>query len=306
MPDLALLDPTLKALLDQLAALGGPPTSSLTPTEAREAYKLLGAVDGPPAEVGSVADREVAGVPCRVYEPLGGGAAGTLVWLHGGGWTIGDLDTADSVARSLANAARCEVVSVGYRLAPEAPFPAAVDDCWAVVSTVAAERGDGAVAVGGDSAGANLAAVAALLARDAGIALRHQLLVYPVTDLSRESASYAENGEGFLLTADTMRWFANHYTSVEDRSSWKASPLLADDLSGVAPAHVITAGFDPLRDEGDAYAARLAEAGVPVVHDRVEGAIHGFFGLSAVTPLAAEAVARAGEILANAMMLDPA
>jgi acetyl esterase len=304
VPDLALLDPALKNLLDQLAAMGGPETSQLTPTEAREAYQMLRALDAPPAEVGAVTDRDVAGVPCRVYEPFGAEAAGTLVWVHGGGWTIGDLDTADAVARSLANASGCEVVSVGYRLAPEAPFPAAVDDCWAVVSEVAAGRG--AVAVGGDSAGGNLAAVTALLARDAGVVLRHQLLVYPVTDLSRESPSYAENGEGFLLTADTMRWFINHYTAPSDRTSWKASPLLADDLAGVAPAHVVTAGFDPLRDEGDAYAARLAEAGVPVVHDRVEGATHAFFAMSGVTPLASDAVARAAGLLARAMALDPA
>lgn len=297
MPDAALLDPALKAMLDQFAALGGPPTSSLTPDEARAAYQLLRAADGELEEVASVDDVDVARVPCRRYRPAGASPDASLpvvVWFHGGGWVIGDLDTADATVRRLANRSGCEVVSVHYRRAPENPFPAAIDDAWAVTSSLA---GASALAVAGDSAGGNLAAVVALLARDAGVELRHQLLVYPVTDLSRESASYVENGEGYLLTADTMRWFINHYTGPEQRSDWKASPLLAPDVAGVAPAHVITAGFDPLRDEGDAYAARLADAGVPVVHDRVEGAIHSFFALSAVTPLADEAMDRAAKYL---------
>ena len=305
MPDADLLDPALRGFLDQLAALGGPPTSQLTPDEARAGYQLLRAADGELEEVGAVVEEDVAGVPCRRYRPVGATSDDlpVLAWFHGGGWTIGDLDTAEATARRLANRSGCVVVSVGYRLAPENPFPAAVDDCWAV--TVELER-SAPVAVGGDSAGANLAAVVALLARDAGVELRHQLLVYPVTDLTTESASYAENGEGYLLTADTMRWFINHYTAPDDRTDWRASPLLAPDVAGVAPAHVVTAGFDPLRDEGDAYAARLADAGVPVVHDRVAGAIHSFFALSAVTPLADEVMDRATEILARAMTLDRA
>ena len=305
MPDASLLDPALRALLDQLAALGGPPTSQLTPDEARAGYRLLRSADGELEEVAALIEEDVASVPCRAYRPAGsaGGDLPTLVWFHGGGWTIGDLDTAEATARRLANRSGCTVVSVGYRLAPEHPFPAAVDDCWAVTARLAQSA---PVAVGGDSAGGNLAAVVALLARDAGVALRHQLLVYPVTDLTTESASYVENGEGYLLTADTMRWFINHYTAPEQRDDWRASPLLAPDLTGVAPAHVITAGFDPLRDEGDAYAARLADAGVPVVHDRIVAATHSFFAFSAVTPLADAAMDRATEILARAMMLDPA
>ena len=300
MPDAALLDPALRVLLDQLAALGGPATSSLTPNEAREGYRLLRAADGELEEVASVVDEDVAGVPCRVYRRAGSGDGPlpVLAWFHGGGWVIGDLDTADATVRRLANRSGCSVVSVDYRLAPENPFPAAVDDCWAVTAELAQSS---PVAVGGDSAGGNLAAVVALLARDAGVELRHQLLVYPVVDLSAESASYAENGEGYLLTADTMRWFIAHYTSPEQRTDWRASPLLAEDLAGVAPAHVITAGFDPLRDEGDAYAARLAEAAVAVVHDRVEAATHSFFAFSAVTPLADEAMARATDLLARAV-----
>ena len=308
MPDPALLDPGLRAMLDQLAALGAPPTSQMTPDEARAGYKLLAAADGDLEEVGGVESRDIAGVPCRVYRPMdaGPGPLPVLAWFHGGGWVIGDLDTAEPTVRRLANRSGFVVVSVDYRLAPEQPFPAAVDDCWAVTSWLARDAGElggdaSAIAVGGDSAGGNLAAVVSLLARDAGIALRHQLLVYPVTDLTSESASYAENGEGYLLTADTMRWFINHYTGPEQRHDWRASPLLADDVAGVAPAHVISAGFDPLRDEGDAYAERLAVAGVPVAHDRIPAAIHGFFAFTAVTPLAGEAMDRAAQHLRAAV-----
>lgn len=315
MPDLAVLDPGLRVLLEQLMSLGGPATSELTPGEARAGYELLVSTGGTGDEVGSIIDREVAGVPCRVYRPAGvadGRSLPVLVWFHAGGWVIGNLDTADTVARHLANGAGCVVVSVDYRLAPEAPFPAAVDDCWKVTSWLAGggateiEGDPASVAVGGSSAGGNLAAVVAILARDEGVALRHQTLLYPVTDLSAESPSYAENGEGLLLTADTMRWFIAHYTAPSDRADWRASPLLADDLAGVAPAHVVTAGFDPLRDEGDAYAARLAEDGVPVVHDRVEGALHDFCWMRPFTALATATLDRAAEILARAMALDRA
>jgi len=305
VPDPRRLDPAIAALLDQLAAMGGPALAEVSPSEARTMYKLLAAADGAPEEVGAVADLELAGVPCRVYRPAGrqDQALPVLAWFHGGGWVIGDVDTADPTARKLANRSGCAVVSVDYRLAPEQPFPAAVEDCWAVTSWLAAggaaELGGDpdALAVGGDSAGGNVAAVVALLARDAGLVLRHQLLVYPVTDLTTERPSYVENAEGFFLTAESMRWFIAHYTAPEQRADWRASPLLAPDLAGAAPAHVITAGFDPLRDEGDAYAERLAAAGVPVVHDQVPSAIHGFFGMGAVATVAAEAVDRAAERL---------
>lgn len=311
MPDPSLLDPALRVLLDQLAAAGSPPVVTMTPTQARASYALLAAADGTVEEVAGVEDREVAGVPCRVYRPASAPAgAAVLAWFHGGGFVIGDLDTADSTARRLANRSRCVVVSVDYRLAPESPFPAAVEDCWAVTSWLtsggaAALDGDpGRIAVGGDSAGGNLAAVVALLARDAEMAVRHQLLVYPVVDVASETPSYEENGRGYLLERDTMRWFKDHYIALAERADWRASPLLAPDLAGVAPAHVITAGFDPLRDEGVAYVKRLADAGVPVVHDHVESAIHGFVALGGVTPLAASALDRAGEILARATVLD--
>lgn len=317
MPEPSLLDPALGAMLDQLAALGGPGLAELSPTDARAMYKLLITADGDAEPVASVVDRDIAGVPCRVYRPDADGSADgaalpALVWFHGGGWVIGDLETADPTARKLANRSGCAVVSVDYRLAPEHPFPAAVDDCWAVTSWLAeggaAELGCDpvALAVGGDSAGGNVAAVVALLARDAAVPIRHQLLAYPVTDLSTEHPSYAENADGYFLTADSMRWFIGHYTTPEQRRDWRASPLLADDLTGVAPAHVITAGFDPLRDEGDAYAARLAAAGAAVVHDTVESAIHGFFAMGAIAAIATEAVDRAAGMLARAITLDPA
>jgi acetyl esterase len=303
VPDASLLDPAIATMLEQLAAMGGPQLSDMTPGDARAMYKMIVAADGAPEEVASAADREISGVPCRVYEPASGGGAGTLAWFHGGGWVIGDLDSADTTARKLANRSGCTVVSVDYRLAPENPYPAAVDDCWAVVQELA--RSDAPLAVGGDSAGGNVAAVVALLARDAGIPLRHQLLVYPVTDVSAESPSWAENGEGYFLTADSMRWFINHYTEPSQRREWRASPLLADDVSGVAPAHVITAGFDPLRDEGDAYAKRLADAGVAVEHECVGSAVHGFIAMGTVTRACDEALDRAAGILARAMKLEP-
>lgn len=312
MPDIELLDPALRDLIDQLGGAAAVSLQSLGVDGAREAHAMLSAGSDAVA-VASVEDRSLAGVGCRVYVPVGAAATPpVLVWFHGGGWVLGGLDTADSTVRRLADRSGHLVVSVGYRLAPESPFPAACDDAWAVTEWLvdggAAELGadPSRISVGGDSAGGNLAAVCALLARDAGRALRRQVLVYPVTDLSREAASYTENGEGFLLSADTMRWFIASYTSETQRSEWRASPLLAPDLAGLAPAYVLTAGFDPLRDEGDAYAERLRASGVQVVHDRVPGAIHAFVELSAVTPLAGQAVDRIGAALASWPPATPA
>ena len=303
MPDRSLLDPPLAALLDALGGADAVQLQMLGVDGAREAHRMLsaGAETGP---VESTIDYDLAGVPCRVYRPVGrSGTLPVLVWFHGGGWVLGDLDTADATARALAGASGHMVVSVAYRLAPEHPFPSAVDDAWAVTSWLASGgatelEGDPArISVGGDSAGGNLAAVCALLARDADVTLRHQVLVYPVTDVANESASYTENGEGCLLTADTMRWFIAEYVPEHRRSEWQASPVLAPRLEGVASAYVLTVGFDPLRDEGDAYAVRLRDAGVTVEHDRVANAIHGFLDLSAVTPLAAQAVGRIAAFL---------
>jgi acetyl esterase len=297
------LDPAIKMVLDQLAEAGGPALNEVSPDEARQMMKMLSAIEGEPEAVGRVDNTTIAGVPVRVY----GAAAGAspqpiIVWYHGGGWVIGDLDTTDGVARKLANRADALVISVDYRLAPEAPSPAAVEDCWAVLEWVAAHGaeigGDPArIAVGGDSAGGNLSALMAIKARDAGIPLRLQLLVYPAVDLTMSFPSIDENGEGYLLTKDSMVWFINHYLAGADPKDAAISPYFVDDVSGVAPAHIITAEFDPLRDEGEAYGERLKDAGVAVDGKRYDGMIHGFYGLGVVTPVADQAIDASGAAL---------
>lgn len=306
--------PEIQTLLDQLAA-APIDLQAIAPEEMRALYGALAAVDGPPLEVGSVEDRTVPGpggpIPVRVYRPEGSARPPVLVWFHGGGWVIGDLDTADPTARKLCARADVAVVSVDYRLAPEHPCPAAADDAWAATTWVAAhgqELGVDAtrLAVGGDSAGGNLAALVAVRARDEGApAVAHQLLVYPATDLRMEHPSITENGEGYFLTEATMRWFRGHYLGDDarhgDPASPHVSPLVADDLAGVAPAQVLTAEYDPLRDEGDAYAARLAEAGVPVDHVPHAGLVHGFFAMGGLAPVADEAVSAAARRLRVAL-----
>lgn len=306
--------PEIQALLDQLAA-APLDLATVQPDEMRALYGALAAFDGPRPEVGAVEDRTVPGpagvIPVRVYRPEGAARPPVLVWFHGGGWVIGDIETADVTCRKLCQRAGVAVVSVGYRLAPEHPCPAASDDAWAAATWVAAhgdELGvDGArLAVGGDSAGGNLAALVAVRARDEGApAVAHQLLVYPATDLRLGHPSVEENGQGYFLTEDTMRWFRAHYLGDDlrhgDPSSPEVSPLLVDDLSGVAPAQVLTAEYDPLRDEGDAYAARLADAGVPVEHVPHAGLVHGFFAMGGLAPVADEAVAAAAERLRRAL-----
>lgn len=294
------LDPALRTMLDQLAEAGGPTLSEATPEDGRQMLRMLALLDGEAEPVQRVEDREIAGVPCRVYSP-GGDALPILVWYHGGGFVIGDLETTDTLARKLANRVDAVVVSVDYRLAPEHPAPAAVEDACAVVDWVAANGvalgGDPTkIAVGGDSAGGNLAACAALHARDNGIGLRHQLLVYPTVDLTMSFPSIDENGDGYLLTKDSMAWFIGHYVSGgADPKDPSISPYFVDDLSGVAPAHIMTAEFDPLRDEGEAYAERLRDAGVPVQLKRYDGMVHAFVGLSTITPVATQAVDAAAD-----------
>jgi acetyl esterase len=206
-----------------------------------------------------------------------------LVFFHGGGWVVGDIESHDTGCRHLANRAECAVVSVDYRLAPEHKFPAAVEDCLAATAWVAGNAASlgvdaGRLAVGGDSAGGNLAAVVSLLARDHGTPrIGHQLLIYPATDAAMRHDSMARFAEGYVLTRSTMRWFYEQYLrTLADAADWQASPLAAPDLGGLPPAFVLTAGYDPLCDEGDAYAARLAAAGVSVTHRRFTGQIHGF------------------------------
>ena len=283
------LHPQTRVLLDQFAAAGGFDSTQLPVPAVREIYAQMSLGRNVEA-VADVADRGVPGpagdVPVRVYAPVAGGALPGIVYFHGGGFVIGNLESHDGTCRALANASGCAVVSVDYRLAPENRFPAAAEDCYAALRFVA-ERGaelgvdPQRLAVAGDSAGGNLAAVAALLARQRrGPDLRFQLLVYPVADHRFDTASYRENAEGYFLTAAMMRWFWGHYLARPEQGEDPiASPLRAKDLTGLPPALVITAEYDPLRDEGEAYAERLREAGVATELRRYDGQIHGFFSL---------------------------
>ncbi|HEY8491534.1 MAG TPA: alpha/beta hydrolase [Dehalococcoidia bacterium] len=305
------LDPKVKAVLDMLAAAGAPPLNTLAPEEARRLMKAGRLMPPQPDPVARVEDRTIPGpageIPVRVYTPAGSPPFPLVVFFHGGGWVICDLDTHDPVCRALANAAGAVVMSVDYRLAPEHRFPAAAEDAYAAVCWAGAHAaelgGDAArLAVAGDSAGGNLATVAALMVRDrGGPPLRFQALVYPVTDCNFETPSYRENAEGYMLTRDAMRWFWSHYAPGEaDAASPYASPLRAPDLRGLPPALVITAEFDPLRDEGEAYARRLQEAGVPTVLTRYDGVIHGFFTMLDILDQARQAVDQVGAALRRA------
>lgn len=282
-----------------------------TPENSRESYRGLAMMLPPGADVG-VANRTIPGpageIPIRVYTPAGEGPFGVLMYLHGGGWVIGDLDTHDYTCRSLCDEAAVLVVSVDYRLAPEHRFPAAVDDCWAALNWLAINApefgGDpNRIAVGGDSAGGNLAAVLALMARDAGgPELKAQLLVYPAVDLSPGHTdrypSLTENSEGYLLTLDSMNWFGEQYLNNEaERMDWRVSPMLAQNHAGLPQAMVITAGFDPLRDEGTAYAEKLRHSGVSTDLLHYPTTIHTMFQLGAVIPAGAEAVSAAAKML---------
>jgi acetyl esterase len=295
------LDPQARAYLDRIQELGIPGIGELPPEEARSTQDEAAAtVFGPVPDV-AWQDRELPGpagpIPVRVYRPEEEPAP-VLLYFHGGGWVLGGLNTHHGACATVADLAGCVVCSVDYRMAPEHRFPAALEDAWAVTSWAAEHAEElggrpGALAVGGDSAGGNLAAVCALRARDAGLPLAHQLLVYPVTDADLDTSTYRDFADGYYLTAYAMRWFWDHYLPDGDRFQPDASPLRADDVSGVAPALVITAEFDPLRDEGEAYARRLEQAGVPVTLSRYDGMIHGFFRMPAVIDRANDALAEA-------------
>ncbi|RRH83098.1 alpha/beta hydrolase [Variovorax beijingensis] len=301
-----MLHPQARALLDFIEARGIPPTHTLSPAEARAFYRERRAAtqpEAPPvAEVRELnADGPHGTIPVRLYRPLGstpGAALPVLVYFHGGGWVIGDLDTHDVLCRSLANGAGCAVASIDYRMGPEHRFPAAVDDVLAATRWVRREAASlgldaGRLAVGGDSAGGNLAAVAAIAARDAGdLPIAFQLLIYPATDMRRGHPSHQANGQGYLLTRDTMTYFHDHY--IDDARhdvDWRASPLLHADLSGLPPALVLTAGYDPLRDEGMAYAEALTAAGNRAAYVCFERQIHGFITMGKVLDEADTAIA---------------
>jgi len=289
--------PQVQALLERVARSPLPPYHTVSPFVARRIYRDTRAALAPKApalpEVRLLAFHNFA---MRVYRPVAGEVMPALVYFHGGGWTIGDVDTHDALCRQLALGARCVVFSVDYRLAPEHPFPAAVADCFAATRYVAEHAGElevRAIAVGGDSAGGNLAAVVSLLARDAGApAIAFQLLVYPATDQRCATPSHERNAEGYLLTRDAIQYFRRHYLPHErDWSDWQASPLLAKSHADLPPALVLTAGYDPLIDEGRAYADKLRAAGVAVDYREYADMVHGFVLFGGVLDTANSAVA---------------
>jgi acetyl esterase len=304
-PELAAsLDPALRTVLEGLEANGMGSLATGTVEEARARFRLLTVDLRQPEHVVPVADVEEITVPgaegsldARVYRPDADGDVPTLVFFHGGGFVIGDLDTHDNQCRTLCRDVGAVVLSVGYRLVPESPWAAAADDCEAATRWAAQniERlgGDAdALAIGGDSAGGHCAAVVAQALRDSGgPELAAQLLIYPAVDIGREDEfpSTAENAEGYLLTREDMDWFGGMFAVGADPDSPRCSPLRGD-LHGLPPAVVVTAELDPLRDQGNAYAAALEEAGVPVVHRCFEGLIHGFFGFGLVSPACQAAV----------------
>ncbi|NQW21944.1 MAG: alpha/beta hydrolase [SAR202 cluster bacterium] len=302
------LDPQVIKVMEQAAALGLPAPHTVSPAEARVNAKKR--PRSPGAEVAKVEDRTIPGpdsdVSVRIYTPEGDGPFPILAWFHGGGWVVGDLESADGAARNMCAGGQCVVISVDYRLAPDTKFPGPAEDCWAAttwaVNNAASINGDPTrLAVGGDSAGGNLAAAMALMAADRGgpeIAL--QLLVYPVTDLDYNTVSYGDNAEGYSLTKVTMQYYWDQYIDAEHAANPYAVPMRAKSLAGQPPALVITAEFDPLRDEGEAYAKRLQEAGVATTSTRYDGVIHGFFSMGAFVDKGQQAVDEASAALRNA------
>jgi acetyl esterase len=306
------LHPQCKAFLEIVASHGGPPLQQLPIAEARAMPRLMIEFAGPEEAVARVEDRQIPGpdqpVPIRIYRPVVSGTLPVLMYFHGGGFVICDLDSHDRLCRSLANASGCAVIAVDYRLAPEHKFPAAPEDAYAATRHVA-EHADAfgidakRIAVGGDSAGANLATVVALMARDrGGPALRFQLLIYPVTDFADESSSMREYAKDHFLTREQLDWFIAQYVASDaDRYVPYASPLYARDVRGLPPAMMITAECDPLRDQGEAYARKLQMAGVPVELKRYEGMIHPFVSLGGVVDAGREAIAEAAAAVRAAL-----
>ena len=270
------VDPALAALLGAF-----DDGDALDVAQARAGLDAFAQAVGAGAPEVPYEDGVVAGVPVRRYLPDGPARGPELVWLHGGGWVTGTLAAVDPLCRSLVARTRAPMTSVGYRLAPEHPFPAALEDCLAVVDAL------GPVAVGGDSAGAGLAAA---VAQQAPGLVTTQVLLNPLLDATLSSPSISLLGNGFGLTRTALDHFVGLYLDGADPSDPRCSPLLTDDLSGLPPAVVLTAELDPLRDEGEAYAERLRQAGVPVASRRFPGMVHGFAGMTAVTPVAGQAL----------------
>lgn len=315
-----MLHPQARALLDLIERKGVPPTHTLPPPQARALYRDRRSYTQPePPQLAEVRELEMPGpagqIALRLYRPLGSAAGArlpVLVYYHGGGWTIGDLETHDTLCRELANGSGCAVVSVDYRLGPEHRFPAAVDDSIAALRWVHANAQTlgvdaSRIAVGGDSAGGTLAAVACIDARDtAGPSIAFQLLIYPATDMRCTARSHQTNGDGYLLTRDTIAYFLGNYArDANDKLDWRASPLLHENLKGLPPAFVLTAGFDPLRDEGMQYADQLTAAGNRCTIVCFERQIHGFILMGRVLEEANTAVQLCASQLRQALRPDP-
>lgn len=309
----APLHPDCLTLLEMVKASGRPAFDTLPPTEARALYAAgRHVLQPPPPEVAEARDLTLpGGIGARLYRPLGsapGDVLPGLLFAHGGGWVFGDLDTHDHLARSLANAAGCAVLAVDYRLAPEHPFPAAIEDCAAALRHMAAHAAElgldaARLAVGGDSAGGCIAAVLALMARDGTLPpLRFQLLLYPATDMAQVHESYARFTAGVPLTAAIMAWFRAHYLPDPARwTDWRASPLRAAALAGTAPAYVLTVAHDPLCDEGRDYAARLEREGVRVLHAHAADMLHGMLTMGAIIRPSASHIRAAGAALRDGL-----
>ena len=303
------LDQNIREMLNAMERSQAPEINQLEPRQAREMLKqMFVGMEITHVPVGTTEDLAIPGpageIPLRIYTPEGDGPFPILMFFHGGGFVLGDLDTYDPVCRRLCSRSGHVVVSVHYRLAPEHPFPAAVEDCHAAARWAAgnASRISGdphRISVAGDSAGGNLAAVVALRSREAGPNLAGQVLIYPVTyQVGPDTASRKENAEGYFLTRADMAWFGKHYfASIEDAESVDASPANARDLSGLPPALIVTAEYDPLRDEGEDYAKSLEAAGVPTAATRYEGMIHGFLNFYGVTERSDEVTTQASEWL---------
>lgn len=310
-----LLDPVIQALFQQMPQLAHYPMWEKTPEQARlEFIALSQFADSKAAPIGKIEQIEAPGpagpIPLRIYTPVAAGSAAlpALIFFHGGGFVIGDLDCYEGLCRSLTNESNCRVISADYRLAPEHRFPAAVEDCFAVAKWIEEQAPDLGVdpnrlAIAGDSAGANLAAVTCLLAKQNKGTPRFafQLLIYPVMGFGPENST-RPFGTGYLLENRTIEWFRDHYLPKDfDRNDPRLSPLAADDLSGLPPAYIVTAGFDPLRDEAIAYAEKLKQAGVKVSHMDYPTMIHGFFSMQALIPLSSEAIGAAAHAVRDAL-----
>jgi acetyl esterase len=310
------LDPQVKAIIDAIAAAGGGGLdfAAIGPAAARAMLDAPeSSMDLRDVPIGKVEDRKIPGpggeIPVRIYTPVAasGSPLPALVYFHGGGWVIGSINSHDSLCRSLANDAGCKVISVDYRLAPENVFPAAADDCFAATQWVeknASEIGidPNRIAVGGDSAGGNLAAVVSLMAREQKAPrLSFQLLIYPMVDVGMDTESFKTNAKGYMLESGSIKWFIDQYAKPEHYNDYKLAPLRAKSHASLAPAYVVTAGYDVLRDEGRAYADKLKAAGVQVEYVNYEGMIHGFFGQRMAVDMSREAVKAAAKALKDAL-----